>query len=72
VCPGFVKTTLTAKNDFTMPALITPTQAAGDFEGWAAGAIRGHFPKRFTLWMKALSLLPRWLCAPVIRKFTGL
>ena len=73
VCPGFVKTTLTAKNDFTMPALITPTQAAeAILKGWAAGAFEIHFPKRFTLWMKALSLLPRWLYFPVIRKFTGL
>jgi len=73
VCPGFVKTSLTAQNDFAMPALLTPAQAAeAILKGWASGAFEIHFPKRFTLWMKALSLLPRWLYFPVIRKFTGL
>ena len=73
VCPGFVETTLTAQNDFTMPALITPAQAAqAILKGWASGAFEIHFPKRFTLWMKALALLPARLYFPVIRKFTGL
>ena len=73
VCPGFVETTLTAQNDFTMPALITPAQAAqAILKGWASGAFEIHFPKRFTLWMKALALLPARLYFPVIRKLTGL
>lgn len=73
ICPGFVETPLTAQNEFTMPALITPEVAAQEIlKGWAAGSFEIHFPKRFTLWMKALALLPARLYFPVIRKFTGL
>ena len=57
--PGFVQTPLTANNPFAMPALLTPAQAATAIvQGWARGAFEIHFPKRFTLWMKALRLLP--------------
>ena len=73
ICPGFVDTPLTANNQFTMPGLITPEQAADAIlHGWSQGQFEIHFPKRFTLWMKALSLLPARLYFPVIRKFTGL
>ncbi|MES2280340.1 MAG: SDR family NAD(P)-dependent oxidoreductase [Pseudomonadota bacterium] len=73
ICPGFVETPLTAQNEFTMPALITPEVAAQEIlKGWAAGSFEIHFPKRFTLWMKALALLPARLYFPVIRRFTGL
>ena len=73
ICPGFVETPLTAQNKFTMPALITPEQAAQEIlKGWASGAFEIHFPKRFTLWMKALALLPAAVYFPVIRRFTGL
>jgi hypothetical protein len=42
-----------------MPALITPQVAAtAILKGWAAGAFEIHFPKRFTLWLKVLRLLP--------------
>ena len=57
--PGFVQTPLTAQNDFAMPALLTPTQAAqAILQGWAQGRFEIHFPKRFTLWLKLLRLLP--------------
>ena len=73
VCPGFVDTPLTAENKFTMPGLISPEQAAKEIlQGWHKGAFEIHFPKRFTLWMKLLSLLPNALYFPLIRKFTGL
>lgn len=73
ICPGFVETPLTAQNQFTMPGLITPEKAAeAILHGWRHGQFEIHFPKRFTLWMKALSLLPDALYFPVIRKFTGL
>jgi len=73
ICPGFVETPLTAQNKFAMPGLIKPEQAAEEIlRGWAAGQFEIHFPKRFTLLMKALALLPAALYFPVIRKFTGL
>lgn len=57
--PGFVQTPLTAQNDFAMPALLTPQQAAqAILKGWARGAFEIHFPKRFTLGLKLLRLLP--------------
>jgi NAD(P)-dependent dehydrogenase (short-subunit alcohol dehydrogenase family) len=57
--PGFVETPLTANNDFAMPALLTPAQAAAAIvQGWAQGRFEIHFPKRFTLWLKLLRILP--------------
>ena len=73
VNPGFVETPLTAQNQFSMPALISPAKAAEEIlSGWAAGEFEIHFPKRFTLWMKTLRVLPYALYFPAIRKFTGL
>jgi NADP-dependent 3-hydroxy acid dehydrogenase YdfG len=73
ICPGFVETPLTATNNFTMPALITPAQAAAEIlQGWEAGRFDIHFPKRFTLWMKTLRLLPYPAYFAAVRKFTGL
>lgn len=73
VNPGFVETPLTARNQFSMPALISPAQAAAEIlAGWARGQFEIHFPKRFTRWMKTLRVLPYALYFPAIRKFTGL
>ena len=73
VHPGFVKTPLTAHNDFTMPALITPDQAAqAMIAGWAKGAFDIHYPKRFTRVMKLLRLLPYRAYFPAVRRATGL
>jgi short-subunit dehydrogenase len=71
--PGFVKTPLTDKNEFRMPALISAeTAATAIIEGLAAGRFEIHFPRRFTYAMKLLRLLPyRWYFA-LVRKSTGL
>jgi NAD(P)-dependent dehydrogenase (short-subunit alcohol dehydrogenase family) len=67
--PGFVQTPLTAGNAFTMPALLTPEQAAtAILKGWAQGAFEVHFPKRFTLWLKAMRLLPYRAYFALIRR----
>lgn len=59
ISPGFVDTPLTAQNDFDMPALMTPAAAAKKIlDGWAVGEFEIHFPKRFTLWLKLLRILP--------------
>ena len=70
--PGFVQTRLTAQNDFSMPALQTPEQAAlAVLDGFRTGHFEIHFPKRFTRLLKLLSLLPyRWYF-PLIRRITG-
>ena len=73
VQPGFVETPLTAQNDFKMPALITPAEAAADMlSGWAAGDFEIHFPKRFTWWMKLLRVLPYRLYFAAVQRVTGL
>lgn len=71
--PGFVATPLTEGNDFDMPALISPEEAAtAILKGWAQGQFDIHFPKRFTRVMKMLRVLPYGWYFPAIRKFTGL
>ena len=71
--PGFVETPLTAQNQFTMPALITPAEAAQHIlQGWRKGLFEIHFPKRFTLWLQLLRVLPyRWYFS-LVRRATGL
>jgi len=71
--PGFVETPLTAQNDFHMPALISPAQAADEIlKGWARGSFEIHFPKRFTLFLKLLRHLGHGLYFNVVRRTTGL
>ena len=71
--PGFVETPLTAGNDFHMPALISPQEAAQAIvQGWSRGDFEIHFPKRFTRVMKLLRLLPYRLYFPLVRRITGL
>ncbi|MBE0619416.1 MAG: SDR family NAD(P)-dependent oxidoreductase [Burkholderiales bacterium] len=71
--PGFVDTPLTAQNEFSMPGLISAAAAArAMLRGLERGEFETHFPKRFTLWMRLLRLLPYRLYFPVVRRFTGL
>ncbi len=71
VNPGFVETPLTAGNAFSMPALITPEQAASAMlAGWRSGTFELHFPRRFTLWMQALRLLPDRIFFALVRRVT--
>jgi short-subunit dehydrogenase len=69
VCPGFVQTPLTSGNNFDMPALQTPQQAsAAIIKGLGKGQFEIHFPKRFTLFLKALSWLPFWAYVKLVRR----
>lgn len=71
--PGFVKTPMTDGNDFSMPDLITPEQAASAMvAGIAAGQFEICFPRRFTRWLKLLSCLPYGLRFRLLHKATGL
>jgi short-subunit dehydrogenase len=72
VNPGFVRTPLTDQNEFRMPALITPEEAAeAMIEGYEAGEFEIHFPKRFTRSMKVLQHLPYRAFFKAVKKFTG-
>ena len=73
VNPGFVRTPMTDQNDFKMPALIEPGEAADEIvAGLARGEFEIHFPKRFTRFLKVLQLLPYGRYFPAVRKATGL
>ena len=57
--PGFVKTPMTDKNTFPMPMCITPEQAAVAIsQGMQQRHFEIHFPKRLTVLLKLLRLLP--------------
>jgi short-subunit dehydrogenase len=73
ICPGFVKTPMTDQNDFEMPSLISPEQAALEIiSGFERGEFEIHFPKGFTRMLKFLRHLPYALYFPAIKKSTRL
>ncbi len=61
--PGFIKTRLTDKNDFTMPFLMTPEEAAQEmFEMMNdRGATVRHFPRLFSYVFRFSRIWPDWL-----------
>lgn len=66
VSPGFVDTRLTGENDFTMPALMEPPDAAKAIaEGLDRNRFEIHFPRRLTLVLKLLRALPYWASLPL-------
>lgn len=71
--PGFVKTPLTDKNDFSMPMRISSDQAAQYIiNGLRKRQFDIHFPKKFTLILKAFASLPeclwRWFSVRTLQK----
>lgn len=59
VHPGFIKTPLTDKNNFSMPFLMSSQQAAERiYRGVSAGKNYLQFPKRFTFLLKFIALMP--------------
>lgn len=69
ICPGFVRTPLTDKNDFKMPMMIEAEEAARAIaKGLNSKAFEIHFPKKFTYIMKALQMLPYWLYFKLIKQ----
>ena len=72
ICPGFIDTPLTEKNDFPMPFLMDVDEAAKRVvEGMRSNRFEIIFPKRFIYMLKFVNL---W-CYPVyfwlVRKTTG-
>ncbi len=71
ICPGFVRTPLTDKNDFAMPALMEPSEAAKRIIlGLQKKGFEISFPRRFSWFLKALKLLPYSLYLPLMKKVT--
>jgi NADP-dependent 3-hydroxy acid dehydrogenase YdfG len=60
--PGFIKTRLTEKNDFSMPFLMTPEQAAAAmFDHMQTDSFKVSFPWLFSLLFRGGQLMPDWL-----------
>ena len=67
--PGFIKTPLTDKNDFPMPFLLTSEQASQRMiKAIEQRKKYAHFPKRLTLLLKFISLLPSFVWQKLILK----
>lgn len=59
--PGFIKTQLTDKNDFKMPFLMQPDDAATEmFELMNSDGFKKSFPTLFSLLFRASQFLPDW------------
>jgi NADP-dependent 3-hydroxy acid dehydrogenase YdfG len=59
--PGFIKTRLTDKNDFSMPFLMAPEVAAREmFEHMNSGAFKKSFPMVFSWVFRLSQFLPDW------------
>lgn len=69
ISPGFVSTPLTDKNNFAMPMIIQPQEAAKEIaKGLLSSRFEVHFPKRFTFLLKCLRLLPYGISLPLTRQ----
>ncbi len=67
--PGFVESKLTAKNNFAMPHIISAKMAAEHiFCGLQKKQFEIHFPKKFTVLLKFLNILPYFLLLPILKK----
>lgn len=69
IAPGFVKSELTAKNNFPMPFLMETDDAARRIVAGLTGSMRFEiaFPRRMVVLMKIM----RWLPYPLFFKLTG-
>jgi NAD(P)-dependent dehydrogenase (short-subunit alcohol dehydrogenase family) len=66
ICPGFIRTPMTAENRFPMPGLMDADRAAGIIlRGVAAGRMRVVFPGWMGLAARAAGLLPPGLISRV-------
>ncbi|MGB3176527.1 MAG: SDR family NAD(P)-dependent oxidoreductase [Albidovulum sp.] len=62
VNPGFIKTRLTEKNNFRMPMLMTPEDAAARvLKAMRKRRFRTDFPVPFSWFIRSLAFLPDWL-----------
>lgn len=67
--PGFVRTPMTEQNDFAMPMAIEADEAAQIIaDALATDRFEIHFPKKFTLLMKLVSIMPYRLYFPLARR----
>lgn len=68
VNPGFIKTQLTDKNEFKMPFIMEPEDAAREvFEHMNTDKFKKSFPFLFSLVFRGAQFLPDWLYYRVFR-----
>lgn len=68
--PGFVKTRLTAKNTFNMPAIISSEKAAqAIINGLKKNIFEIHFSKKLSIFLKLLQKLPYAIYFKIARRF---
>ena len=69
--PGFVRTPIVAKNEFTMPMLMEPDEAARRMaDGLEARKREINFPRRMHALMRALQVLPDPVFTAIFRRVT--
>jgi short-subunit dehydrogenase len=72
VCPGFVKTPLTDRNDFAMPNIISAEKAAAYIvNGVEKKQYEIAFPLFFALILKFMAILPQRLSTSLIARYLG-
>ncbi|CAG0911905.1 unnamed protein product [Cyprideis torosa] len=60
--PGFIKTRLTEKNDFTMPFIMEPEEAAQEFfEHMNGDEFKRSFPMVFSWVFRLSQFMPDWM-----------
>ena len=70
--PGFVETEATSVNDFEMPFLMSPEEAAERIvDGLKRPGFEIAFPRRFALILRAVGALPNRAYIWAIRKALG-
>ncbi len=69
ISPGFVDTRLTRRNDFSMPGMISAKVAAQlIIKGLNSHHFEVHFPRRLTLGLKLLRLIPYWVSTKLTQR----
>jgi short-subunit dehydrogenase len=72
VCPGFVQTRLTEKNDFEMPSLLSPEEAARAIaDGLEGESFEVHFPRSRTWKLTLLRARPYGLAFRLVARLGG-
>jgi short-subunit dehydrogenase len=70
ICPGFVKTPMTAVNEFHMPFVMEAETAARRIVRALERKVKVYnFPKRMSVLMKLTALLPDWMIARAMNKY---
>jgi NADP-dependent 3-hydroxy acid dehydrogenase YdfG len=70
VCPGFIRTPMTANNDFHMPWLLEADEAARRIVRALARRKKVyHFPWQMGLFMRLVGMLPDWVIARSMKQY---